>query len=243
GNVRQGAEIFGHDLRPDLSNLRLNFRLHLQVIDPDASGLVELQAAPAVELGGKEPVHLFDAALMRAARLHDFVEHRNIERHHRNGGAGLGDQRLVDGDEGAAAVELEQSVDAPGGALQVVFGHANRAVFIDRPGDVRADVTVGDGGGAGGEKLGIVERVHPHLPILATHDGDGLGNLSLRRWFDRNFTDDTLVSVDGLVGVRGADRLQHRFVNRAGFRMGAAGRGQGINHQVDRAEFAPDQVE
>ena len=44
GNVRQGAEIFGRDLGPDLSDLRLNFRLHLQVIDPDASGLVELQA-------------------------------------------------------------------------------------------------------------------------------------------------------------------------------------------------------
>ena len=49
-----------------------------------------------------EALDLLDAALVGAGGLHDLVEDRDVEGHHGDGGAGLGDERLVDGNPGFA---------------------------------------------------------------------------------------------------------------------------------------------
>ncbi len=69
-----------------------------QIVDADAAFVVELRRCAVVEALGEEALDLLDAAFVQAFLLHDPVEQRNVERHHGDGGTGLGDQRLVDRD-------------------------------------------------------------------------------------------------------------------------------------------------
>ncbi|OQB93388.1 MAG: hypothetical protein BWX86_01671 [Verrucomicrobia bacterium ADurb.Bin122] len=197
-----------------------------------------------VHLGLEEAVDLLNAAFVQALLLHDPVKDRDVERDDRDRRAGLGDEGLVDRDESAAvAVGLEHRVDAAAGALEVVFGHADGAVLVNRPGDVGPDVGVGDGGGAGGDEVGVFEGLHPHLPIFTAHDGDGVVDLGLRGRVDGDEADLTLVGIDGLVGVGLSDGLEHGLVYGAGLGMRAARRGERIDHEVDRAHVAADDFE
>ncbi len=78
----------------------LDLGAHFPIVDADAAFFVELRPSGRAVVIGEETVDLLDAALVEAlARLHHFVEDRNVERHHRDGGAGLGDEGLVDGDD------------------------------------------------------------------------------------------------------------------------------------------------
>jgi hypothetical protein len=100
----RAAEVLGGDLRPDFRDRVLDLGAHLPVVDADAAGFCRIwRVPPLYSLRREEPLHLLDAALVGAGRLHDLVEDRNVERHDRDRGAGLGDEGFVDGDEGAAA--------------------------------------------------------------------------------------------------------------------------------------------
>ena len=116
---------------------------------------------------------------MQALGFHHFVEQRNVERHDRDGAAGLRDQRLVDRDEGAAARGAELLLEPLRGRFEVFLGAADGAVAIDGPGEVRPDVAVGHGDGLVREHARRAQRVDPHLPILAAHHRDGIGDLLL----------------------------------------------------------------
>src|ERR1022692_436114 len=54
---------------------------------------------------------------------------------------------------------------------------------------------------------------------------------------------DSLVGVDGLVGVRRSHGLQDGLVHGAGPRMRPSGRGQRVDHQVDLADVPPDRLQ
>src|SRR5690606_3394113 len=116
---------------------------HLPIVDADAPALVQARTAGGGEVVGEKALDLLDAAFVQPFVLHHAVEQRNVERHHGNGRAGLGDQRFVDGNDGGArAVAL---VHAGGGLLEVFLGPSNGAVGVDGEGQFRSDVGVGDG--------------------------------------------------------------------------------------------------
>ena len=115
------AEVFGRDLRPELGDRRLDFRAHFAVVHPHPARLVEPGTRRRVHLRREEPLHLFDAAFVRAASLHDLVKDGYIQGHDGNRGTRLSHQRLVDRDEGAAASWGELGVDGLGRALQESF--------------------------------------------------------------------------------------------------------------------------
>ena len=82
---------------------------------------------------------------MCAFSLHHFVEKRDIKRHHRNGGAGLGDERFVHRDPSLALDGSEFLIKRLLHTLKVFFGNADRAILIDRPSDFRSDIRIGNG--------------------------------------------------------------------------------------------------
>ena len=204
----------------------------------DATGFVKRRGGVVVEARREEALHLLDAAFVKVFRLHDFVDDRNVERHDRDGGAGLRDEGFVDGNDGASvAMRLERGVEFLGGAVEVVFRHADGAVFVDGPGDFGADVGVGDGGRAGGEDVGGEEGVDPHFPVFAAHDGDGVGDFGVGGGVDGDGGDGAFVGVDGFRGVGRADGFEGGFVDGAGHGVLAARGGEGVDDEVDLAEF------
>jgi hypothetical protein len=89
GDVGEFCLVFSRNLGPDFRALDLHIVLHFQVIDPDATGVIELQVRALIKTFSEQSLHLLNTALMRALGFHDFVEDRNVERHNGNGGAGL----------------------------------------------------------------------------------------------------------------------------------------------------------
>ena len=158
---------------------------------------------------------MFDAAFVIALRLHDFEEQGNVERDHGNRGTGLGDNGLVDGDEGAATVQLHEVVDLAAGPLEVFLGLADGAVLVDGPGDLRSDIGIGDRLAAFLDHTGAVEGVHPELPVFAPHDLDGVGNFLGVRGVEGHVVHDLTVGVE-VLGVEGrAGWLERRLVGDA----------------------------
>ena len=129
------------------------------------------------------------------------------------------------------------------GAFEVVLRETDGAIFVDCPSDFWPDVGIGDRLGAGGEQLGVRERLHPHFPIFAAHDRNGIGDFLFAGGLDRDGADDALVGVDGLVGIGGTDGFETGFVDDAGGRVSAAGRGEGVDDEIDLAEVGADGVE
>ena len=237
GVVAAGDEILGVDGLPDLGHGGLDLGAHLAVVDADAAVGVDLGGLAGGEVIGEQAHDLLDGALMGAVGLHDLVEDRGVERHHRNGGAGLGDQGLVDADPGATAdAGGEFGVELQRRCFEVVLGGADGALAVDGVGDLGADVAVGDRAEALGQQAGALQRAHPALPILTTHDLDGVGDLFRHRRIDGDRLDHVGVGVDGLAGIDRADRLEHAAVGGAGGGIGALGAGQRVDEGVDRSE-------
>ena len=156
----------------------MDFWAHFPVIDAHATCAVELEFTAVIKLGGEKPLHLLDATLVGAFCFHNLIENSDVQRYHGNCRAGLRDQRFIDGDEGPpVAVRRELGVDSHGGALEVNLRGADRAVFVDGPSMHGSNVGIGHGGSARSQQLGVSERLNPHLPIFATHDGDGIRSL------------------------------------------------------------------
>ena len=138
---------------------------------------------------------------MAARVLHDLIEQRNVERHDRDGGTGLGDQRLVHGDPGLAAERREFAVERALDAFEVLLGLADGAVLVDRPGEFRADVGIGEGMRARGEQSCGEQGVDPHFPILAAHHGHGLGDFVALGRRDGDLIDLAGGGVEGFVSI------------------------------------------
>ncbi|MNG29978.1 hypothetical protein D3C84_1154950 [compost metagenome] len=68
---------------------------------------------------------------------------------------------------------------------------------VDRPGDFSADVAEGHGARLRRQNTGGVQGVDPQLPVLTTHDGDGVGNFLLAGRLDGRLDDGVFVGVDG----------------------------------------------
>ena len=62
-------------------------------------------------------------------------------------------------------------------ASRSIFGAADRAVAVDRPSQLRANVGVRHGARAGREQAFARQRVDPHAPIFAAHHRDCVGDL------------------------------------------------------------------
>ena len=160
---------------------------------------------------------------MGAVGFHHLVEQRDVERDDGDGGAGLGDEGLVDGNPGLAVERGQLFIEDFLNALQVFLGLADRAVFVNRPGDRGSDIGVGNGADAIGEDTGFQQGVDPQFPIRATHDSHGLVNIVALGGLDGDFIDHSAGGVEVFVGVAPADGFKDGFIDFAGFRIGAAG--------------------
>ena len=59
----------------------------------------------------------------------------------------------------------------------MLLGITDGAIAIEGIGGLGADVGVGHGLRTGGETTGLLQRLHPELPILTPHHGDGIADL------------------------------------------------------------------
>ena len=154
-DIRQGFEVVGVDLLPQRSDFPLYVFAHFAVVDANAP--LGVGGGICIETAGEEAVHLLDAAFVAALFLHHLVEQRDVERHDGDGGTRLGHHGLVDGDVGTAASGLQKFVERLGRLFQMILGLADGPVAIDRVGNFRADVGIGDGANAVGEHARFVE--------------------------------------------------------------------------------------
>ena len=92
--------------------------------------------------------------------------------------------------------------------IEVFFRRTNRAMPVDIPGDLLADIGVGGCLGALGQHACLSQRGNPHLPILAAHDRDGMVNFLLSGWLEVKILNGFLVGVDALLGGRLTNRFQ-----------------------------------
>ncbi len=173
-------EVVRCHLGPERRNGGLNGRVELVVIHPDQPVTIGHHPIEPVHLGGEQTLHLLDTALMDAALLHHPHQQAEINRQHRNIGARLGHQRLANRHPGVATDLGQLQVDGLGGSMQMLLGITDGAIAIEGIGGFGADVGVGDGLCAGGQTVGLLQCLHPELPILAPHHGDGIADL-LRR--------------------------------------------------------------
>ncbi|MNZ50983.1 hypothetical protein D3C78_687840 [compost metagenome] len=173
--------------------------------------------------------------------LHDLEDHRQVQRHDRNGRAGLGDHRLEHGYVGATADFFAQAL---GGLVQILLGLAKGAVPVDRPGDLGADVAEGHGAGLWRQYASGVQGIDPQFPVLATHDGHGVGNFLFGSRLDGRLDDGVFVGVDSGRLVRLADWLERRTHQFASLWQLAHRRSQRVDHQIDlAAHFVLDQFD
>ena len=233
------AEVVGVDFGPALIDEFLHGGGHFPIVDADASGFVGLGIA-VVEAVAEEAVHLLDAIFVGAFGLHDLVEQRDVKWHDRDCRTCLGDECLVHRDPCLAVEWFEFGVEFALHAFEVFLGAADGAVLVNRPSDFGSDVRISNRLHALGEKAFGEQRVYPHLPIFATHHGYGLCDIIALGGLDGDFIHNAGAGVEVTVGIALADRLEHGFVDFAGFGIGAAWRGEAVNHAVDLAEVAFD---
>ncbi len=194
----------------------------------------------AVEALAEQAVDLFDAAFVGALFLHHLEQQRQVQRHHRDGRAGLGDYGLQHGDAGVATGGGEFLADAEDLLVQVLLGGADGAVPVQVVGDLFAQVGEGGGLGAVGQHAGFLQGVDPHLPVFTAHDRHGVGDLGLGGRLHHAFLDHFLVGVQATEVDGLADRLEHGVEDFAGLGVGAARGGQAVDHQVDLAQVLLD---
>ena len=234
GVVGDGREVFGRDLVPQGRDARLDGRAPARGRRCGCGRPSSVDGwRPGREVVAKEPHDLLGGPLVRARLLHHLVENADVKRHHRDGRRGLRDQPLVDADPGGAA----DAAGEPGRQLarlrlQVLLGLADRARPVDGERQRRTDVAVGDGAAAPRQQVGLAQRAHPVGEVLAAHHlARGL-DLGVAGGRDLDGHDLIVAQVDALAAVGGPQRLQHRVVRRAGRRVGAPGRSQAVDDQI-----------
>ncbi len=189
--------------------------------------------------GTEQPIDLLDAALVQTHLLHHLEQHHAVERHHRDGRAGLGDHRLQRDDAGG--VRAEPATDGLAAcAIDGVLGLAERGAAVDRPRELRADVGVVERAEAFGQQAGVSQRRRPTLPVLAPH------HARWWRWLPRRgrgeFVSNTsTVSVSRVWTRTGSPSglIAERWVD-AGARIGADRGGHAVDQHVDLAELLAD---
>ena len=124
-------EVVRRNLGPERRDGGLNGGVQFVVIHPDQPVAVGHHPLRAVHLGGEQPLHLLDAALVHATLLHHPHQQSQIDRQHRNIGARLGHQRLADRYPGVAAKLRQLQVDGLGGGVQMLLGITDGAVPIE----------------------------------------------------------------------------------------------------------------
>ncbi len=237
--VGELGEVFGGDGFPALGHQGLHGGCHFPIVHADASGFIGLRVAVVYAIA-EEAVHLFNGVLVGALGLHDLVKQGNVERHHGNGRAGLGDEGFVHGNPGFAAERGEFFIEGALGALDVFFRRADGAVFVNGPGELGSDVGVGNRLRAGSDEVFGQQRIDPHFPILTAHDGNGVFDVVALRGSDGHLIDHATGGVEVFVGVGLADGFQHGLVDLAGFRIGAAWGGEAVDDAIDLTEIRFD---
>ena len=124
--------------------------------------------------------------------------------------------------------------------VQVLLGGADGAMPVDIPGQLLADVSVRGGFGAVSQHAGFVQRVYPHLPVLAAHHRHGVVDLLLRGRFEMEILHLLLVGIHAFLRGGAADGFERGVVHDAGDRVLPARRGQAVNHQVDLPQIGLD---
>src|SRR6266702_2660259 len=240
--VREFVDIVARHLAPQRLNTRLHVGIELLVIRTQTTLFIEVRRI-TVHAVLVKTVDLLDAAFVRAFLLHHLEEQRQIQRHHRNRGTGLRDDRLEHRDARVAALGRQFFTDAEHLLVEVFLGRADRTVPVDVVRDLFAEVGERGRLRAVGEHAGVEQGVDPHLPVFAAHHRDGVVDLGLRGRLEDGFLDDFLIRIDAAQRDRLADRLQGRAEHFAGFRMRALGRGETVDNQIDLAEIALDDLD
>ncbi len=204
-----------------------------QAIDRHAVGLAAVEDVV-------QHVQLLDAAFVGALFLHHLEQQRQVERHGRNGRAGLGDHGLQHRHARVAADFRQLFAQAQHLGVQVLLGRTDRAVPVDCLGDLFAHVGEGRGGAAVGQHAGVGQRVDPHLPVFATHHRDGASDLFRGSRLQGGFRDYFLVGIQAAQGDRLADRLQRGADDFTGLGVLATRRRQAVDDLVDLAEIGLD---
>ncbi len=121
-------------------------------------------------------------------------------------------------------------------AVEIFFCRADGAVAINRPGQLRADVGIGQRTDAGRQQTLAGERFHPQAPIVTAHYGHGVGDFLFVGGRQDHIGDFLRVQFDGAAGEDLADGLERGTVDRAGARVGALGRSQAVDHEIQRRQ-------
>ncbi len=87
---------------------------------------------------------------------------------------------------------------------------------------------------------GFVQRVDPHLPVLAAHDRHGVVDFLLRGGGQVKILHFLLVGIHAFLHGISTDRLERGVVHDAGDRVLPARRRQAVDHQVDLAQIGLD---
>src|SRR5690606_23601086 len=139
--VGQLEQVLFGDLRPDFLNTALYFRVQLQLIYPQATGFIQARRT-TVQTFREQALNLLNTAFVGATFFHNFEQDGQVQRHDRNGRAGLSDNCLEDGNPCAAVQVGELAIQCPGSAVQIFFRFADSRTTIDRPGELVAEIGV-----------------------------------------------------------------------------------------------------
>ena len=188
-------------------------------------------------------VQLLDAAFMGALFLHHLEQQRQVQRHGRNGRAGLGDHGLQHRHARIATDLCQLLAQAQHLGVQVLLGGTDRAIPVDGLGDLFAHVGEGGGGAAVGQHTGIGQRIDPHLPVFTAHDRDGAGDFFGGSRLQVGLGQHFLVGIQATQRDRLTDRLQRGADDFAGLRVLAARCSQAVDHLVDLAKIGLDHLD
>ena len=158
-------------------DLFLHVGAHFPVVQADAPLRIQGGRAAVVQEIAEQAQLLLQAGLVKPPSLHHLVEHRDVQGHRRDHGAGPGDQGLVDRNQGPAAGGGQLAVQLARRGLQVLLGLADGPVPIDRGGEGRADVGEGHGERVPGQQPLAPQRLDPQPPVLSSHDLHGVADL------------------------------------------------------------------
>ena len=176
---------------------------------------------------------------MGALLFHHLEQQRQVQRHDRDRRTGLGNHGLEHRDAGIALKCGEVVAQGQDFLVEVFLGLADGAVPVDILGQLFAQVSERGSLGAFCQHVGVTQGVDPQLPVFAAHHFDGTVDFFLGRRLQRGVDHNALVGVDPAQGHSLADRLEGGVMHHA-LRVGAAWRGQAVDHQVDLAQVFLD---
>ena len=199
-------QVLGGHLRPQILTRLLHVVTQLPVVQTQAASLVGGELT-SIEALAEQAVELLDGAFVQALLLHHLVDHGDVQRHHRNRRAGLGNDGFQHRHVGTAAALLQFGIDGRRCAVQVFLGFPQGTMPVDRPGDFGTDIAERHAAGTFGQHACIGQSAHPQLPVFAAHHGDGVVDLLLGGRFHFGFNNGVFVSING----RGAVGLTNRL--------------------------------